>query len=74
MYVHKLWVCSHLQVVPEEEEYADQYEWVPASGKSHTFHIRPPILIHNLLPYPVDITYEVNTLVQCSTYTAVPVL
>ena len=55
-------MTSHLQVVPEEEDYADQYEWAPTGGKSHTFHIRPPILLHNLLPYPVNITYEVSTL------------
>ena len=55
-------MTSHLQVVPEEEDYADQYEWAPTGGKSHTFHIRPPIFLHNLLPYLVDITYEVSTL------------
>ena len=55
-------VTSHLQVVPEEEDYADQYEWAPTGGKSHTFHIRPPILLHNLLPYPVNIAYEVSAL------------
>ena len=64
----KCCVAHHLQVVPEEEEYADQYEWVATGGKSHTFHIRPPILLHNLLPYPADITYEVSALVHCSTY------
>ena len=57
----------HLQVVHEEEEYAEHCEWVATGRKSHTFHIRPPVLLHNLLPYPVDVTYEVSALATSPT-------
>ena len=49
------------QVVREEQEFSVLYEWRPKGDSPHyTFHLRPAVLVHNLLPYPLDISNQVS--------------
>jgi vacuolar protein sorting-associated protein 13A/C len=49
----------NIRVVREELEFSMLYEWRPTPDCSHyTYHLRPAVLLHNLLPYTLEVSNQ----------------